>query len=192
MNNKISANNLVLPGYVIVCQSHCTDTSFGNAMSHICHGFHFVTFKHVEVDNIKISKLRKLHHCLLNGIGNIYIHNCITYMDELEVKERIRKKREEREDQSDGKERTKKKTFWRQVLFNMIFIAENIAIITFVCLRIPDTVPTSLLVFIGVGHLVGSVFNIIYYQFFHLWKDVLHMHVHLPSTFFEDSNRKSI
>ena len=153
---------------------------------------HFITFKHVEVDNIKISKLRKLHHCLLNGIGNIYIHNCITYMDELEVKERIRKKREEREDQSDGKERTKKKTFWRQVLFNMIFIAENIAIITFVCLRIPDTVPTSLLVFIGVGHLVGSVFNIIYYQFFHLWKDVLHMHVHLPSTFFEDSNRKSI
>ena len=64
---------------------------------------HFITFKDVEVDNTKIGLHRKLHHCLLNGIGNIYIHNCITYMDEKDVKERMKMKHEKRRDQVDGR-----------------------------------------------------------------------------------------
>ena len=142
---------------------------------------HFVTFEYVEVDNTKISLLRKLHHCLLNGIGNIYIHNCITYMDEKEVRERMMRKHEERQDQTDGPRKHGKETFWRQVLFNAIFVVENIGVIIFVSSRIPNTVPDSLLVFIVVGHLIGLIFGLIYYQFFHLWKDVLYMHVHLPT-----------
>ena len=152
---------------------------------------HFFTFKHVEVDNMKISKFRKLHHCLLNGIGNIYIHNCITYMDEKEVKERMLKKHEER-DQLDGKAKTKKITFWRQVIFNTIFVAENFSVIMFVYARMPNIVPDSLLIFVAMGHLIGLLFNIIYYQFFHLWNEVLYKHVRLPTKKAETSKRSTL
>ena len=153
---------------------------------------HFLTFNDVEVNNTKICLHRKLHHCLLNGIGNIYIHNFITYMDEKGVKERMKMKHKERNDQVNGGKQNKKKTFWRQVIFNAIFVAENTAIILFVFLKLPNTLPISLLAFVAIGHLLGLMFNTIYYQFFHLWKDVLYKHVRLSTTNSETSKRTTL
>ena len=64
-----------------------------------------------------------------------------------------------------------KRTFWRQLLFNAVFTAENIMIITIVQIRIPGLIPPQLLVSIMVGHLMGILFNVFYYKFFHIWKD---------------------
>ena len=149
-------------------------------------GLHFITSRQIEQRYAKISWPRLLHHCLLNGIGNIYIHNCITYMDEKSIKERMKKQHKERQ----GKRR-KKTTFWRQVLFNTIFVLENIAVIVLVTIKLPHSVPVSLLYFIAFGHLFGLILNLVYYQFFHLWKDSLRMHVDLPHGWICSSKSKS-
>ena len=136
-------------------------------------GLHYITshqMKTKKSDNI--TRRRLLHHCILNGIGNIYLHNCITYMDGKAEKERKKNKYEESEQVE-----AKKTTFWRQLIFNVIFVLENMAVITLVCIKMPDTVPLPLLIFIPLGHLFGIFLNVFYYQFYHLWKESLQKHI---------------
>ena len=52
-----------------------------------------------------------------------------------------------------------------------MFTVENIIIIAVVQTRIPGLIPTQLLAYILVGHLMGIMFNVAYYKFFHIWKD---------------------
>ena len=119
-----------------------------------------------------IVRLRLLHHCVLNGIANIYLHNCITYLDEKAEADRKKKRQEDKD-----YEEEKKTTFRRQAIFNVIFIVENILIIAFVRSKIPDEVPSGLLIFLFFGHLFGIMLSMVYYQYLHLWKDTLHQHI---------------
>jgi hypothetical protein len=135
---------------------------------------HYFTSQKIEMDYNAIPWKRLLHHCLLNGIGNIYIHNCITYMDDKAIKDR--KKKIHKESKGEIKIRT---TFWRQILFNAIFFLENIAVVSWASSQLQDQVPVSLLLFVPLGHIIGLAFHVIYYQYFHLWKDLLYMHVDL-------------
>ena len=135
---------------------------------------HYLTSRQFETDYAHISRKRLIHHCILNGIGNIYVHNCITYMDDKAVKDR--KKSMSNEAKDGRKIRT---TFWRQVLFNGIFVLENTVVIICVHTILPDKVPVLLLIYIGLSHLIGLLFHVIYYQFFHLWKDLLYRHIDL-------------
>ena len=149
-----------------------------------------------------ITKVRLWHHCLLNGIGNIYIHNCITYMDHKTERER-KKSRHRGKDMPGGRHRGKympgarrrgtdipggvenawrmqestKTSFYRQVTFNAIFVMENLAIFSWVYTQISDLVPFPLLLFIPLGHLFGVLLNVVYYRFYHLWKDSLKMKI---------------
>ena len=112
-----------------------------------------------------ITNLRDIHHCILNGISNIYLHNRITYLDAKTEKERKRWKYSKKDNVRE------KRTFWRQIIFNAVFTLENITIIAVVQTRIPGLIPTQLLAYILVGHLMGIMFNVVYYKFFHIWKD---------------------
>ena len=87
-------------------------------------------------------------------------------MDSLTVKER----KEAMHQENNSNERIEKKTFWRQIVFNGIFISENILFILLVQTRIPAIVPRELFYWIIVGHSIGIFFDIIYYNFFHVWK----------------------
>ena len=135
---------------------------------------HFFMSRELESDYIGISGRRVLHHCLLNGIGNIYVHNYITYMDEKRMKERMR--RLPVRTQNDQKLR---RTFWRQLIFNGIFVLENTVVVGCVLQNndLSDRVPGALLGLIPLGQLIGLIFHFIYYQFYHLWKDLLYMHI---------------
>ena len=124
-----------------------------------------------------ITNLRLLHHCILNGIGNIYIHNRITYMDSKTEAERMKLKFEKHYYIETGIS-----TFWRQVISNLIFVLENMLIIILVYTSIPGIVPNLLLIFIPIGHLIGIIFNIIYYKFFHIWKDAFSLDRHISLT----------
>ena len=56
---------------------------------------HYYTTEQREFEDWRsdtITNLRLLHHCILNGIGNIYIHNRITYMDSKTEAERMKLK----------------------------------------------------------------------------------------------------
>ena len=121
-----------------------------------------------------MKNLRLLHHCLLNGVGNIYLHNRITYMDFRTAKERMKLQVIKHSYQETGIP-----TFWRQAIFNAIFVSENIIIIILVCTVIPGIVPLPLLIFVPIGHLLGIILNIAYYMFFHLWKDMLTLERHI-------------
>merc|ERR1712126_222577 len=63
-----------------------------------------------------ITNLRLIHHCILNGISNIYLHNRITYMDAKTEKERKKSQSSTKDDIIRDK-----RTFWRQVIFNAVF-----------------------------------------------------------------------
>ena len=142
--------------------------------------YHFATdemrFQTWKSGNI-IKNLRLVHHCILNGIGNIYIPNRITYMDSKTEAERMKLKFEKHYYIETGIS-----TFWRQVISNLIFASENMLIIILVYTSIPGIVPNLLLIFIPIGHLIGIIFNIIYYKFFHIWKDALSLDRHISLT----------
>ena len=95
-------------------------------------------------------------------------------MDDKAIKDR--KKKIHKEAKGKTKIRT---TFWRQILFNAIFILENIVVVIWASFELQDQVPVSILVFVPLGHFIGLIFHVIYYQYFHLWKDLLYVHLDL-------------
>ena len=133
---------------------------------------HFITSRESERNYTLGNWKRTLHHCLLNGIGNIYIHNYIIYMDEKKMKEKMK-----RRTVNNGP--NIRKTFYRQVIFNGIFILENTVVVAYALSNryMNDQIPGVLLGLIPFGQLMGLLFHVIYYQFFHLWKELLHMHI---------------
>ena len=95
-----------------------------------------------------------IYQCLINGIGNLYIHNWIVnyHPRKFGVVE-------------------KKTTFLRQVMFDLIFAIENMAIVV-VSANSPylQTLPREILIIILAGHLFGVIFKGMYYQYWHMWK----------------------
>ena len=64
-----------------------------------------------------------------------------------------------------------KTTFLRQVIFDTVFVAENIKFVALVYALVPPTIPLVYLITILVVHLFGLLLKFIYYYFYHLWKD---------------------
>ena len=69
-------------------------------------------------------------------------------------------------------------TFKRQAVFDLIFLLENVLLLTFGCLA--DISPLNdihtmqyfILSIIGF-HFLGLSLKLVYYKFYHLWKDIL-------------------
>ena len=106
--------------------------------------------------------LKGIYIVIVNGLTNIYCHRFVETKTEQKSKSFI----------------LKKPTFVRQVVFETIFLVENIAITITASMSIPvkpfdDFNARShifaLLFFI---QFIGLSFKIIYYKFFHIWKDI--------------------
>ena len=110
----------------------------------------------------KWSCMKAVWEGILNGISNLYIHNIILPSP------------------TRGKKTQQKKrnpTFKSQVLVDTVFIIENIGIIILVFSLIPDICYTTgliwILLFIVVGQFLGLLLKVVYYQFFHIWSNIL-------------------
>ena len=96
---------------------------------------------------------------LLNGIGNLYMYNLILPLPSEEKKKQLIK--------------SNKHTFNDQLIVDVLFAVENMAIIVIasVCLNVDDV--WSLLVFVFAGQLGGLLLKGLYYRFFHIWSLIL-------------------
>ena len=113
-----------------------------------------------EADELTLTTFMKFkanmiiaYQCLINGIGNVYIHNWIVnyHSRQFGVDE-------------------KKTTLLRQLITELIFAAENIAIVVMTSRsenlqNLPRVVLNIILVF----HLLGIFLKIVYYHFWHIW-----------------------
>ena len=137
---------------------------------------HFFTSRKSNANYTVTNWKRTMHHCLLNGIGNIYIHNYIIYIDDKRMKEKMTLT-----PVSTERDKRIRKTFTRQLIFNGIFVLENIVVVVWVLnnSHLVHRVPEAIIGIIPLCQLIGLIFHVIYYQFFHLWKDLLYMHINL-------------
>jgi hypothetical protein len=114
---------------------------------------HFVTSKRSESEDH--LSMRLMYNCMINGVSNLYLHNLIL----MEV--------------THGKTRkSSDSTFFRQVLFDSIFVMENMVIVTLLyVMSEPLGFQTKQLLFIFFGHIVGLMMKWMYYSLFHLWRN---------------------
>ena len=96
--------------------------------------------------------LKILYNCLINGFCNIYVHNFVSF---------------------DNNSNEHCHTFWRQFIFNAIFILENtVIIILWHITGIDAGIPNVILIIIVITvFLFGVILKLIYYKFNHLWKN---------------------
>ena len=114
------------------------------------------------VDNREWSRAA-VWQAILNGISNLYLHNLILPLPTEEKK---------------NKPKSVNQTHQRQVLVDTVFIIENILVVVLVFAfgLIPDIWKTGLfwlLPFIVLGQFFGLLLKGAYYQFFHIWSDIL-------------------
>ena len=116
-----------------------------------------VQYRKVQYCN-RYSSVLTIYECLINGLANIFNHNLVEMY------------------QQDAMTSKKMATYQRQLVFDLIFLLENIVLLIFGCMA--DVHPlndfNTLKWFIPVNfamHFCGLGMKIIYYKFFHLWKD---------------------
>ena len=90
--------------------------------------------------------MRLMYNCLINGVSNLYLHNMIL----MEV--------------THGKTRkSSDSTFFRQVLFDSIFVMENMVIVTLLyVMSAPLGFQPNQFYFIFFGHIVGLMMKWVY------------------------------
>ena len=96
-----------------------------------------------------------VYQCLINGIGNIYLHNWIVNYHSRE-----------------GPAQQMKTTFLRQIIIDLIFATENIVVVAMVLSSTHSylqNLPRSILIMILVFHFFGVVLKIVYYYAWHMW-----------------------
>ena len=105
--------------------------------------------------------LNMFYVCLLNGLANIFTNNFINVS--IDKFKHIGKK--------------KRKTFYRQVFGDLIFLVENVVMVSLGLsvdvkpLNDPITA-TCLGCAICACHLIGLLLKVLYYKYFHIWKDI--------------------
>ena len=95
------------------------------------------------------------YQCLINGIGNVYLHNWIVNYHSLQ-----------------GPSQQMKTTFLRQVIVDLIIAIENIIVVVMVLNSTHSylqDLPRSILIIILVCHFFGIILKIIYYHVWHMW-----------------------
>ena len=100
---------------------------------------------------------------LVNGLANIFINNFIHFS--LKETKPLGVK--------------KKKSFYKQLITDIIFLVENIVCIIIGCYNDADIDPLNnkatmrlFITLICASHLAGIILKIIYYKFLHVWKDL--------------------
>ena len=124
---------------------------------------HFLLSNEWEKKTSKFNG-RVVYHCMINGICNLYIHNWVK-----EIKP------------SYNQENKRKETAFKQFLFELIFVVENLAILVTSYLSYNEYLPTGFLTGIFVAHCFGICLKCIYYYQFHIWSNV-----HTFSGFFNE------
>jgi len=123
----------------------------------------FVSYGKISSTSNCIMFWKMAYSCLVNGLANIYCHNYVDTETEQTSRSFIQKR---------------PSSFIRQGIFDIIFLAENIsmAIIASLHIRINpfDDFHTrsQLFAVLFLIHFLGISLKIIYYKFFHIWKDV--------------------
>ena len=107
-----------------------------------------VAYEHGKATTTNILKI--LYNCLINGFCNIYVHNFVSF-------------------ENNKNERCH--TFLRQFIFNAIFILENTVIIILFLTGIKDADIPKVILTVGIGFPFGVCLKLIYYKFYHLWKN---------------------
>ena len=106
--------------------------------------------------------LKIIYSIVINGLANIYCQNFVDSKTEQKLKSFMHKK----------------STFMRQFIFEIIFLSENILICIIASRSIPvmpfNDSHAKLLIFslLFSMHFLGLSLKIIYYKFFHIWKDI--------------------
>ena len=102
------------------------------------------------------------YSAVVNGLANIYCHNYVNTKTEQKATSFMHKK----------------PTFFRQLIFDLIFLIENIAISIYASVNIQvkpfDDFEARLVLFgyLFLIHIIGILLKMVYYKFFHIWKDV--------------------
>eukprot|EP00092_Neocalanus_flemingeri_P035017 GFUD01038105.1.p1 GENE.GFUD01038105.1~~GFUD01038105.1.p1 ORF type:complete len:802 (-),score=121.00 GFUD01038105.1:102-2483(-) len=104
--------------------------------------------------------LKTLYLCVLNGLANIFSHNFVYF-----------------EDDNSSSPNLHIPTFCRQLIFDAVFLVENICFVIFGCLSnikpLDDPKVMVWIIFIIFGsHFAGLLIKILYYKFLHVWKDL--------------------
>ena len=119
---------------------------------------HFRNSNEWESDVFKKKGFKIAYHCLINGICNLYLHNWIGPINQQE---------------SDRGKSTIKKgdTSFRQILFDLIFILENFAMVVWARIVLREYLHIGLFVFVLFSQYLGIGLKWLYYYKFHIWKN---------------------
>ena len=114
---------------------------------------HFVWSRRVESD--KNLTMRLIYNCLVNGVGNLYLHNMIQIQNT-----------------QDKKRKTSESTFYRQLFCDVVFIVENLVMAVLIGEKSEVLGISRILILCTISlHLVGLLMKWFYYCFFHLWRN---------------------
>ena len=128
-----------------------------------------------------------MHHCLINGICNVYVHiwvkqicNIVNTMQNTSTRDNKLIRRRYRK--NDG-------TVFRQTLFDAIFVIENLIILLLAHFTFYEELPSGLMIFIALSQYVGIGLKTIYYSKFHIWSNSFTFEKSKQQ--FKDSSRNS-
>ena len=114
---------------------------------------HWKTTKHIPTnDRVRWKKAQIFYQCILNGISNLYMHNKILPLPDK------------------NKPDTKVEGPRNGILVDVIIFVES-AIIILIAFLMIEGIPLYLLLAVGVAYMVGLLFKVVYFKFFHIWKD---------------------
>ena len=116
---------------------------------------HFLTSDEWKWESFDGKCLKIMYHSLLNGICNLYLHNWITAVGS----------------DSDSKMRkttTETGTVYRQILFETIFLLQNLAIMATAYYKLSN-LPYEVMIFIAVAQIVAISTKTCYYYHHHIW-----------------------
>merc|ERR1711874_708558 len=115
--------------------------------------FHFGWSRRLKPD--EPICIRMFYNCLINGVGNLYLHNNILMSNE-----------------KSKKRQSSESTFKRQIVCDTVFCLENIVMTTVVCLNSGSLgIEYSLVIYTLFCYLLGLGMKWIYYRTLHLWRN---------------------
>ena len=133
---------------------------------------HYFTSDEWNLDNFKNWPLKIIYHCLINGICNLYLHNWI-----VQINKRVDRTATSKRKSMTPKQKRQTKTEgtgFRQILFDTIFITENLIILITSYLTLDYEIPSLLFVFVGLFQYFGIALKCIYYWNCHIWSSSFH------------------
>ena len=135
-------------------------------------GLHYYTSDEWHLETFKHRPLKIIYHCLINGICNLYLHNWIVQINKTVDRTATNTKKSMTNKQ---KRKTKKNgTGFRQLLFDTIFIVENLLILITSYLILDYEICYQLFVFVALSQYFGIALKSIYYWKFHIWSTSFH------------------